>query len=261
MIVFPPAKVNLGLHIHSKRTDGFHNLETIFYPVSQISDILEINSTNKSEYSFTQTGICIENQRNINLVEKAYLLLKKKYDLPPVDIFLHKQIPVGAGLGGGSSDAAFALKLINTIFKLALTAEKLREYASELGSDCPFFIDNTPAIGTGKGDKLLPCSIPHLSDKYIVVHTPKIFISTAQAYKICQPLKRNISLFEIVSQPLNTWKGLLFNDFENILFPLYPQLREIKENLYYQGAIYASLSGSGSSLYGIFDKKPKKLEI
>ena len=257
MIVFPSAKINLGLHIHNKRTDGFHDIETIFYPVHQFSDILEILPTEKSEYSFLQSGISIENQTDINLVEKAYLLLQKKYNLPSVDIFLHKKIPVGAGLGGGSSDVAFTLKLLNTVFKLGLSAEKLKKYASELGSDCPFFIDNIPAIGTGRGDKLLPCSVPQLSGKYIVIHTPKVFISTAQAYKFCQPMKRNISLSEIISQPLQTWKELLINDFEKTLFPLYPQLQKIKESLYNSGAIYASLSGSGSSLYGIFEKSRK----
>jgi len=256
MIVFPTAKINLGLHIHHKRTDGFHNIETVFYPVYQFSDILEIISTNKPKYSFRQSGILIENQNDINLVEKAYLLLQKIYDLPSVDIFLHKQIPVGAGLGGGSSDAAFALKLINTIFKLGLSDEKLKEYASELGSDCPFFIDNIPAIGTGKGNELQPCFIPQLSGKHIVIIKPDIFISTERAYKSCQPVKRNISLLEIIAQPLHTWKELLVNDFEKTLFPFYPQLQKIKEDLYHNGAIYASLSGSGSALYGIFDEKP-----
>ena len=255
MIVFPSAKINLGLHIHNKRTDGFHDIETIFYPVEQLSDILEIIPTDKSEYSFQQSGILIENQNDANLVEKAYLLMQKKYDLPSVDIFLHKQIPVGAGLGGGSSDAASALKLINTVFKLNLSAEKLKEYASELGSDCPFFIDNTSAIGTGRGNELQPCSIPQLSGKHIVIHTPEVFISTAQAYKFCQPVKRTVSLLEIISQPLQEWKELLINDFEKTLFPLYPQLQKMKEDLYNSGAIYASLSGSGSSLYGIFDEK------
>ena len=259
MIVFPSAKINLGLHIHGKRTDGFHNIETIFYPIHQFSDILEIVSTQKSEYSFQQSGISIKNQNDVNLVEKAYLLMQKTYNLPSADIFLHKQIPVGAGLGGGSSDAAFALKLINTVFKLGLSAEKLKEYASELGSDCPFFIDNISAIGTGKGDELQPCLIPQLSEKQIVIITPNVFISTAQAYKSCQPVKRDISLLEIISQPLHTWKELLINDFEKTLFPLYPQLQQIKESLYHNGAIYASLSGSGSALYGIFDKKSENI--
>ena len=261
MITFPYAKINLGLYIHSKRADGFHTIETIFYPIHSFSDVLEIIPTDKSNYSFQQSGIFIENQNDSNLVEKAYLLLKKPYNLPSVDMFLYKQIPVGAGLGGGSSDAAFALKLINMLFKLDLSDEKLKEYASQLGSDCPFFIDNTPAIGTGRGNELLPCLIPQLTGKYIVIVTPDVFISTAQAYKLCQPIKRTVFLSDIIFQPIQTWKELLINDFEKTLFPIYPQLQKIKENLYQHGAIYASLSGSGSSLYGIFNEKPEMSEF
>jgi len=259
MIVFPTAKINLGLHIHSKRADGFHNIETVLYPIHSLSDVLDIIPSKKSEYSFQQSGIIIENQNDSNIVEKAYLLLKKKYKLPSVDIFLYKKIPVGAGLGGGSSDAAFALKLLNIVFKLNLSNEELKKYASKLGSDCTFFIDNVSAIGMGRGNELFPFPIPQLFDKHIVIVTPDVFISTAQAYKVCQPIKRTISLSEIISQPLQTWKELLVNDFEKILFPIYPQLQKIKENFYNQGAIYASLSGSGSSLYGIFDKKMENL--
>jgi len=255
MVVFTSAKINLGLHIHAKRADGFHDIETIFYPVCSFSDILEIIPVNKSKYSFQQSGIFIDHQKGDNLVEKAYLLLQKKYNLPSVDMFLYKRIPAGAGLGGGSSDAAFALKLINTIFKLNISGEKLKEYASQLGSDCPFFIDNMSAIGKGKGDELFPCTIPQLSGKQIVIVTPNVFVSTAEAYKSCQPMKRNISLPEIVSHPLQTWKELLINDFEKTVFPLYPQLQKIKEDLYQRGAVYASLSGSGAALYGIFDEK------
>jgi 4-diphosphocytidyl-2-C-methyl-D-erythritol kinase len=261
LITFPFAKINLGLHIHSKRADGFHNIETVFYPIRSFSDVLEIIPTNKANYSFQQSGIFIENKNDNNLVEKAYLLLKKTYNLPSIDIFLYKRIPVGAGLGGGSSDAAFALKLLNTLFKLNLSDEKLKEYAFELGSDCPFFIDNIPAIGTGRGNELLPCSIPQLIGKHIVIVTPSMFISTAEAYKFCQPIKRTVFLSDIISQPLQTWKELLINDFEKTLFPIHPQLQKIKENLYQHGAIYASLSGSGSSLYGFFNEKPLKLEL
>ena len=256
MLIFPCAKINLGLHINAKRADGFHEIETVFYPIDAFSDILEIIPTNKSEYFFQQSGIFIQNKTGINLVEKAYLLMRELYNLPSVDMFLYKYIPVGAGLGGGSSDAAFALKLINTVFQLNLSTETLKKHACELGSDCPFFIDNTPAIGKGKGDELQPCSISQLSGKHIVIITPEVFISTAQAYKFCQPRQKTVSLSEIISQPLQKWKDMLVNDFETTLFPLYPQLQIIKEDLYNQGAIYASLSGSGSSLYGIFEEEP-----
>jgi 4-diphosphocytidyl-2-C-methyl-D-erythritol kinase len=261
MIVFPFCKINLGLHITAKCKDGFHNIETIFYPVHKYSDVLEIVTSNSLKYSFQQKGLSIKNLHDINLVEKAYLFLQEIYHLPAVNMFLYKNIPVGAGLGGSSSDAAFALKLINTVFNLRLDNNLLKKYAAELGSDCSFFIDAVPAIGTGRGNELISCSIPQLSKKYLVIVTPDIFISTAEAYKHCRIQERNISLQEIISQPLSYWKDTLTNDFEKTIFPLYPELQQIKKSLYRQGAIYASLSGSGSSLYGIFEKKPSSLKF
>jgi 4-diphosphocytidyl-2-C-methyl-D-erythritol kinase len=264
MLVFPFCKINLGLHINAKRTDGFHDIETIFYPIYGYSDVLEIITSDKSEYNFQQQGIPIKTNHDIvdiNLVEKAYLLLREKYHLPSVDMFLYKNIPVGAGLGGSSSDAAFTLKLLDAIFNLHLDNKTLKEYAIQLGSDCPFFIDALPARGINKGDKLVACSIPQLTKKYLVVVSPNIFISTAEAYKSCKTYQRNISLLEIISQPLSCWKDTLINDFEKTIFPLYPELRSIKENLYQQGAMYASLTGSGSSLYGIFNEEPLSLNL
>jgi 4-diphosphocytidyl-2-C-methyl-D-erythritol kinase len=261
MVVFPFCKINLGLHIKAKRTDGFHDIETVFYPLYLYSDVLEIVVSDKSEYGFHQEGIAVDTGHDINLVEKAYLLLREIYHLPPVEMFLYKNIPVGAGLGGSSSDAAFTLKLLDTVFNLHLDNNLLKEYAAQLGSDCPFFIDAVPAIGKGKGDELVPCLIPQLSKKYLAVVTPNIFISTAEAYKSCCTFNRNISLSEIISQPLSCWKDILVNDFEKTIFPLYPELQRIKESLYRQGAVYASLSGSGSSLYGIFEEEPLSLEF
>ncbi|MDR2410866.1 MAG: 4-(cytidine 5'-diphospho)-2-C-methyl-D-erythritol kinase [Bacteroidales bacterium] len=260
MVIFPSCKINLGLHINAKRTDGFHDIETVFYPVYGYSDVLEIITSDKSEYGFQQKGIPIYDT-DINLVEKAYLLLREKYHLPSVDMFLYKNIPVGAGLGGSSSDAAFTLKLLDTVFNLHLDNKTLKEYATQLGSDCPFFIDTVPATGTNRGDELVACSIPQLSKKYLVIVSPNIFISTAEAYKSCETYQRNISLLEVISQPLSYWKDTLINDFEKTIFPLYPELQSIKENLYHQGAMYASLTGSGSSLYGIFKEEPLALEF
>ncbi len=254
MIVFPSCKINIGLHILAKRADGFHDIETIFYPVNGLSDILEI-IPNHSGNSFEQRGILFENRGN-NLIEKACLLLQKKYKFSPVDMYLYKNIPVGAGLGGGSSDAAFTLKLLNTIFNLGLNTSQLKQYAAQLGSDCPFFIDNLPALGTGRGDNLSFCSVPQLAGKYIVIIKPNISISTAEAYKNCKPVQRNISLKEIISNPLSSWNGLLENDFEKTIFSDFPELLKIKESLYRQGAEYASLSGSGSALFGIFSVQP-----
>jgi 4-diphosphocytidyl-2-C-methyl-D-erythritol kinase len=261
MVVFPFCKINLGLHINAKRNDGFHDIETVFYPVYSYSDVLEIVKTDKTKYGFQQKGIPVNLNTDVNLIEKAYLLLQEKYNLATVDMFLYKNIPVGAGLGGSSSDAAFTLKLLDNIFNLHLNNELIREYAAQLGSDCPFFIDATPAMGTGRGEKIVSCSIPQLSKKYLVIVTPNIFISTAEAYKSSLTNKRNISLSNIISQPLPVWKDILVNDFEKTIFPAYPELKQVKEILYSQGAIYASLSGSGSSLYGIFKEKPLFLDV
>jgi 4-diphosphocytidyl-2-C-methyl-D-erythritol kinase len=260
MIVFPSCKINLGLHLLSKRADGFHDIETIFYPVSGLSDTLEIIPAKDLESSFEQQGLSFENQEN-NLVEKAYLLMRKHYDIPATDMFLYKNIPIGAGLGGGSSDAAFTLKLLNTIFKLGLNASELKQYAAQLGSDCSFFIDNIPALGIGRGDILFPYPIPQLSGKFIAIIKPDITISTAQAYKNCKPVNRTVSLKEIISKPLSCWKDLLENDFEKTIFPDYPELLEIKESLYNQGAEYASLSGSGAALFGIFSAQLPSLNF
>ena len=259
MIVFPSCKINLGLHILGKRADGFHDIETIFYPINRLSDILEI-IPNHSKNSFKQKGIYIENQED-NIVEKAYKLIKEQYDISPIDIFLYKKIPVGAGLGGGSSDAACTLKLLNTLFKLGLSSTQLKEYAAQLGSDCSFFVDNIPALGTGRGDKLSVYPLAQLSGKYIVIVKPDIPISTAQAYKNCKPVQRNVSIEEIISKPLSSWKNFLENDFEKTIFPDVPELKKIKENLYNQGAIYASMSGSGSALFGIFLEQPSFLSF
>lgn len=259
MIVFPSCKINIGLQILGKRADSFYDIETIFYPVNGLSDILEI-IPNHSKNSFEQRGISFENQEN-NLVKKACLLLQGKYKFSPVDMFLYKKIPVGSGLGGGSSDAAFTLKVLNTIFKLGLNTVQLKQYAAQLGSDCPFFIDNIPVLGTGRGDNLSSCPIPQLSGKYIVIVKPDISISTAEAYKNCKPVQRNVSLKEIISKPLSCWNGLLENDFEKTIFSDFPELLNIKETLYDQGAVYASLSGSGSALFGIFSKQPPFLSF
>ena len=255
MVIFPSCKINLGLHILSKGEDGFHTIETVFYPVHALSDVLEIIPCRQEEAAFQQRGIPIGQSTELNLVEKTYRLLQQDFDIPPVRMFLYKNIPVGAGLGGGSSDAAFALKLLNNLFNLCLTNEQLMLYAGRLGSDCPFFIENTPALGEGRGEVLTACPIPQLFGKHIVIVKPNMSISTAEAYKNCIPIQRNDSLSDILSLPLSNWNNTLVNDFEKTLFPVYPELKEIKEALYRKGALYASLSGSGSALFGIFDEK------
>jgi len=254
MITFPVCKINLGLHIVRKYADGFHQIETVFYPINNLTDVLEIIPA--EQFHFQCYGIPIEGKMENNLVVKAYNLMKERYHLPPVSIYLLKNIPAGAGLGGGSSDAAAALVLLNKLFHLNLDNETLKSHAETLGSDCSFFIENTPAFASDRGNNLTPCRCPEMDGKRIVIVKPNIHISTAEAYSRCQPAPPEMDLREIMQQPIADWKNLLKNDFEKTLFPVYPQLAEIKEMLYRKGALYASLSGSGSALFGIFDEIP-----
>ncbi len=252
MISFPNCKINLGLHIKSKRDDGFHDIETVFYPVD-LCDILEI--VKSEELSLQISGIMIDGDINENICIKAYKLLSKEFHLPAVSIYIHKQIPVGAGLGGGSSDAAYTLKLLNNMFELKLPDYKMEKIASQIGSDCAFFIKNKPVLGSGKGDKFKDINLS-LKNKYILIVKPDIHFNTQIAYKLVTPDNKENHLKAIFEKPISVWKTELFNDFEKPLFCRHLQLRDIKENLYKQGAIYASMTGSGSAIYGIFDTEP-----
>ena len=252
MLTFPNAKINLGLNITEKRPDGYHNLETIFYPVP-IEDALEINILNEGNGKFRlhQAGLEIEGEAESNLVVKAYKLLDDRFNLPPVDIHLYKHIPSGAGLGGGSSDAAFMLKLLNKRFELGLTTEKLEEYAAALGADCAFFINNMPTYAEGIGNLFSPITLS-LKDYQILLVKPDIFVSTREAFSLIKPHKPEYSLKETIALPVSEWKERLVNDFEASVFPQYPAIGEIKDELYQKGAIYAAMSGSGSSVFGLF---------
>ena len=255
MIVFPNCKINLGLRILRKRTDGFHDLETVFFPL-HFTDILELieSPDNNSKLSFSTTGLPVESNFD-NLCARAYELLKKDFpQLPSAIIHLHKVIPLGGGLGGGSADAAFTLKLMNEKFSLGLSTEKLINYALQIGSDCPFFITNKVAYATGRGELLEQSPLDLSSFKFILVN-PGISISTAQAFSGIIPSLRPKSLREIIQQPMITWKNDLANDFEKSIFNQFSEIEEIKNKLYDHGAIYASMSGSGSTVYGIFEKK------
>ena len=254
MLCFPNAKINLGLNIVSKRADGYHNLETVFYPVA-IRDALEVVPAAGEKGIFKQSGILLEGNPEQNLVVKAYSLLKKEYALPEVDIFLRKNIPFGAGLGGGSADAAFMLKLLNNIYELHIPENKLEEFASQLGADCPFFIRNKPVFATGTGNIFTPIDLS-LEEYFIVLVKPEIHVSTKEAYELVKPELPAVSLKEIVKNPPETWKGIMINDFESSVFVKYPAIKDIKEKLYDFGAIYASMSGSGSSVFGIFREEP-----
>lgn len=258
MLCFPNAKINLGLHITEKRSDGFHNIETVFYPIAW-KDALEIieNKSWKSGVNKCQlhcSGIKIEGASDDNLINKAYNNLSAIKSLPPLNVYLHKAIPMGAGLGGGSADAAFFIKTLNTQFNLALSEEEILKEAAKLGSDCAFFIKNTPTYAFEKGDKFKDVNID-LSTYSILTVFPIIHSNTKLAYSRVTPKKANVNLIDFLSnsKPEN-WNGVLENNFEESVFYHFPEIKKLKEQLYSEGALYASLSGSGSSVFGIFKK-------
>jgi len=252
MIAFPNCKINLGLNILRKRTDGFHDLETVFFPLP-LHDVLEVVPSANNTTQFTISGIVPGNPSD-NLCMKALSLLKTDYpQLPGLNMHLHKAIPAAAGLGGGSSDAAFTLQMLAVTFNLGIPAKKMAEYALELGSDCPFFLVNRPCLATGRGEVLEPIDLS-LSGYKIVLINPGILINTKEAFMQLGPLVCRRKMINIIRQPVETWKTELVNDFEKIVFKNYREVKEIKEYFYENNAVYASLSGSGSTVYGIFRK-------
>lgn len=252
MIAFPNCKINIGLHITEKRADGFHNLESVMTPVYW-NDILEIvKNPDATDVEFKSTGIRIYGEKETNLCVRAYHLLAKDFSLPQVKIHLHKIIPIGAGLGGGSSDAAFTLSTLNTLFKLDLSDEALESYAAQLGSDCPFFLHNKTLFAFERGDKFEKAK-PLGKEYFIVLVKPKIHVNTALAYSWIKPTKRSESLKDLFKLPVEGWRETIFNDFEVPVFEKDPTIKNIKSRLYKLGALYASMSGSGSTVYGIFN--------
>ena len=244
-------KINLGLHVIEKLPSGFHAIETVFYPCHNYEDTIEI--TPNTQFSFALKNADFVCDTENNLCVKAYRLLQNVYDLPPVRITLSKQIPSGAGLGGGSANAALTLKMLNTLFSLKLTTAQLHQFAAGLGSDTAFFLYESPAYATGRGEILEPVALD-LSSYRIEIVCPKISVSTAQAYGAVTPKKPSVCLKEIIKTPLAKWKNNLVNDFEEVIFKQHPQLLEIKNELYGSGALYAAMSGSGSAMYGVFNK-------
>ncbi|HEY3370195.1 MAG TPA: 4-(cytidine 5'-diphospho)-2-C-methyl-D-erythritol kinase [Prolixibacteraceae bacterium] len=252
MIVFPNAKINIGLNITSKRADGFHNLETIFFPVAWC-DALEF--VVGDEVHFSSSGIQISGEAESNLVMKAYRLLQKDFSLPPLKIHLHKQIPFGAGLGGGSADGAFMLLMLNKHFGLTLSGEQLERYAAILGSDCAFFIRNYPVFASGRGEMMEPVRLV-LNGWFILLVKPPIEVSTAKAFQWVVPAKPANSLKTLIQLPVQEWKDQVINQFESSVFQQYPEIGALKERLYDLGAAYASMSGSGSCVFGLFQELP-----
>ncbi|WBA41893.1 4-(cytidine 5'-diphospho)-2-C-methyl-D-erythritol kinase [Hymenobacter canadensis] len=262
MLVFPNAKLNLGLYITSQRPDGFRNLESVFVPLPWADALEVLPAPAGADTALTLTGLPIPSDPATNLCVRAYELLQADFDLPPVQLHLHKVVPIGAGLGGGSADAAFALRALNEQFTLNLSAETLESYARRLGSDCAFFIRNKPVFAYEKGDVFEPVSLDLTGMACLVVY-PGLHISTAEAYSRVQPRNPRHDLRTALSQPLNTWRDTVSNDFEDALTPFYPVLANIKQQLYDAGAVYASLSGSGSAVYGLFPglELPPQLEL
>jgi 4-diphosphocytidyl-2-C-methyl-D-erythritol kinase len=252
MIVFPNAKINIGINITGRRPDGYHNIETVFYPLP-IYDALE--ALPGPGLTFRSSGLEIPGSIEDNLCIRGYQLMQKDYLLPPVDIHLLKHIPIGAGLGGGSADAAFFIKLINGLFNLGLGTAQMLDYARGLGADCAFFIENKPVFAFEKGDRFENIDLD-LSGFHIVLVMPPVHVSTAEAYRGVRPAPVSRSLKELITLPLEEWKNHIKNDFENSVFKNHPAIRGVKAALYDAGALYASMSGSGASVFGIFHKKP-----
>jgi 4-diphosphocytidyl-2-C-methyl-D-erythritol kinase len=251
MVIFPNAKINIGLNVIEKRGDGFHNIESIFYPVFNLYDVLEVIKNPKDQLEFTSSGIEILGNIESNLCVKAYNLLQENFSIPFVKIHLHKVIPIGAGLGGGSSDAAFMLKALNELFELGLNTDELINYARELGSDCAFFINNKPVYAFNKGDEFDEVKLD-LSPFDIRIEYPNINIRTIDAYNDVTPNKSELLLKEIISTPMINWKSIVKNDFEESIFSKHPTIENLKYQMYKNGAVYASMTGSGSAVYGIF---------
>jgi len=271
VIVFPNCKINLGLYIKGKRPDGYHDIELLFYPIA-LNDVLEvihddgkemvsneapvINRIELPGIKFSSSGLAIPGLVEENICIKAYNLVKNDYSLPPLQMHLHKEIPSGAGLGGGSADGAFCLDLLNKKFNLDIPAQKLHEYALTLGSDCPFFLLNKPAIASGRGELLTPVDLD-LSAYDIVLVNPGIHVSTAEAFSLIKPVESPPDIAEIVKQSPYEWKHLLKNQFEDAVFNLHPILQTVKQKLILNGAFYASMTGSGSTIFGLFHKEQK----
>ena len=267
MLEYPNCKINLGLHVVRRRDDGYHDLESLFIPVP-LCDELEINPSTR--FSFMQSGINVGCYPEDNIVVKAFNLMRKECGtrLPDVEIHLHKKIPFGAGLGGGSSDAAFTLRMLNNLFDLGMDNQRLRILAAKLGADCAFFIDNLPTLAKGIGDQLTTLDFNPLKGYTLLMVKPDESVSTAEAYRGITPreqrsIQTTCDLSKAVTRPIGEWKELIVNDFEETVFTHHPRLAAIKEELYAEGALYASMSGSGSTIYGIFSPEsadPKLLD-
>jgi len=254
LVIFSNCKINLGLRVVARRNDGYHDLETAFFPIPLYDALEIIEQPTSARDTISVTGLEIPGEHNTNLCLRALELLRSDFpSIPPSEIHLHKAIPIGAGLGGGSTNAAFTILLLNVKYNLALSAERLVSYAARLGSDCPFFILNTPCIGTGRGEILQKIDLSLVGFTLVLVN-PGIHVSTSQAFKLIQPGSSSKNISDIIKMPIEKWKDELINDFEKPVFAQHPEIGSIKNRMYEQGAIYALMSGSGSSVFGLFEK-------
>lgn len=254
MITSSPCKINLGLNITERRADGYHNIQTLMYPVRELTDLIEIQKSDT--FAFTTSGIAIDCPADKNLCVKAFRLMQSRYDISPASIHIHKRIPSGAGLGGGSANATTVLKMCNRMWQLSLTDQTLRSLAAELGSDTPFFVSPEAQMATGRGEILTPFTGFSLSGLWLLLVKADVGVSTAQAYAGVKPHKNEMDIDQILRLPIERWRELLINDFEVSIFDQLPPLATIKTQLYAHGALYAAMSGSGSTIFGLFDHKP-----
>ncbi len=253
MIVYPNAKINLGLSVVARRADGYHELETVFCPIA-LSDVMELVVAQQQSTPITMRveGLPLDVKPEDNICVRALCLLSQRVKLPPISVLLRKVVPSGAGLGGGSADAAFVLTGVNNMLRLGLSSDELKQMAAKLGADCAFFVDNKAAYATGIGDKLQPIELK-LAGKHIIIVKPDVFVSTKEAYAGITPKRPEVAVKDVIQMPIERWKELLINDFEESIFRRHPLIAQIKAELYARGALYASMSGSGSAVYGIFN--------
>jgi 4-diphosphocytidyl-2-C-methyl-D-erythritol kinase len=256
MVVFPHCKINLGLYVTAKRADGFHDLETVFYPIPWCDALEAVEHPGEEPFDLTLSGQPLQGRTEDNILHKTWLLLKKDYKLPPLLVHLRKNVPTGAGLGGGSSDAAFFLRLMDEKFSLGMSPDKKLELASLLGSDCAFFLQDKPLFARGRGNEFEPVSV-NLDKFYILLVHPGIHSGTAEAYSLLSPGAPAHDLKKTIGRPVSEWRDKLGNDFEKPLFARYPQLAKLKQDMYNAGALYAAMSGSGSTVFGIFEGRPE----
>lgn len=255
MIIFPHCKINIGLFVTGKREDGYHTIESIFFPVIRCNDILEVIPSADDRFYFSTSGSSISGRVEDNSCYQAWTLVRRIKPIAGVHCHLHKIIPTGAGLGGGSADGAWMLKALNDLFALALSVSELKSLALQLGSDCPFFIDAQPSFVTGRGECLSPIPL-NLQGIWIVIVHPQIHIQTADAYREICPSPARFKLSNICDLPFDKWQESISNDFENIVIQKYPEIGDIKNKLMAMGAFFASLSGSGSAVFGLFHNEP-----